>query len=217
MHLNHSDPASIQSAALAHIRTQAALGHHVGPADAVNFVLRTHRAPVSEPLPRLVRFLAAPVHFHASAPGKAKRAFRGVAYGGGIILDHPAHDAVVFDLAVTTFTTPAPLLFNHGEPIGVVTSASLTGRIEITGALFADLDGSAQQVAAMADRGLPWQLSVGIWPDRIDQVARGDRVTMNGRTLEGPFALYRGNRVREVSIVALGADDKTRAEVLSEI
>jgi hypothetical protein len=38
------------------------------------------------------------------------REFSGVAYGGGMVTDHPFLDAVVFDLATTTYRTPTPAL-----------------------------------------------------------------------------------------------------------
>jgi hypothetical protein len=159
----------------------------------------------------------APAVFRGGPAPDGTRTFSGVAYGGGIVTDHPFLPAVAFDLASTALNTPAPALFGHFDPIGVIEEATIGDRIEIGGKLFADLDGNAKKIAAMADRGLPWQLSVGIWPGRIEEIRAGAKVQLNGRTFEGPLAIFRDNRVREVSFVALGADDKTTATVFAAV
>lgn len=141
------------------------------------------------------------------------RAFEGVAYGGGIVTDHPLYDRVAFDLATTTLQTPAPALYMHRDPVGTVDAAKIGGRIEIEGRLFADADAQAAKVAAMADAGMPWQMSVGIWPGRVEEIGEGKTVILNGQTMTGPLTIYRDSRVREVSFCPLGADSTTVAKV----
>lgn len=153
--------------------------------------------------------------FAAAPEDDGSRRFEGTAYSGGVVTDHPFFEAVAFDLSTTTLKTPAPALFDHGEPIGVIDTATLDEGIGISGRLFSDLDGSARKVTQLADHGLPWQLSVGIWPGQIEQVKAGAKVKLNGREMSGPLTVFRQNRVREVSFVALGADDKTSAAVFS--
>jgi hypothetical protein len=155
----------------------------------------------------------APARFAAAASGDGVRAFSGIAYAGGVITDHPFFDRVAFDLASTKFEAPAPLLFNHVVPVGVVKSAAIGAQIDISGELFSDIDADAKAIAEKADRGMPWQMSVGIWPGRVDQIPAGQSVQINGQTFVGPLSVFRDNRVRETSIVPLGADDKTAAQV----
>jgi hypothetical protein len=146
----------------------------------------------------------APVQFSVPATfakptDDGSRAFEGVAYGGGVITDHPWFERVAFDLSTTTFDTPAPALYNHREPVGVISQAKVDGKITIAGKLFADLEGPAQQIAMMADRGMPWQMSVGIIPGSIEEVRPGVKVELNGQTIDGPLTVFRQSRIRETS------------------
>ncbi len=161
-------------------------------------------------------------HFLATADiGTAieggKRTLSGIAYAGGVITDHSYFNRVVFDLATTTIETPLPLLCNHDRNcvVGVITEASTLGQISISSNLFTSIDDEADEIAAKADAGMPWQLSVGIFPGEISEIQAGVEVFINGQSMIGPLTLFKNNRVREVSVVALGADDKTRASVFS--
>jgi len=144
------------------------------------------------------------------------RNFRGVAYGGGIVTDHPLYDRVAFDLSSTRLSTPAPALYVHrADPVGIIRHADVThSGVTISGELFSDIDEQARDIATKADRGMPWQLSVGIFPGRVDEIGAGVALTLNGRPAVGPLTVFRDNRIREVSFVPLGADHTTAAEVL---
>lgn len=141
------------------------------------------------------------------------RIFTGTAYSGGIITDHPMYERVAFNLDSTRLALPAPLLYKHQEPIGIVERAELAGNIRISGKVFADKSPDAKKVADFSDAGMVWQLSVGIWPGRIEEVKAGAKVKLNGKTFDGPLTVFHDSRVREVSFVALGADGATSARV----
>jgi hypothetical protein len=151
----------------------------------------------------------------ATPAADGTRRFSGVAYAGGVITDHGWYDRVAFDLSSTKFQTPAPVLFSHTDPIGLVDTAAINGKLTVEGKLFADMDGPAKQVAAMADRGMPWQMSLCILPGRIEEFKAGQKVQLNGQTFDGPLTVFRNNRVREVSFCPLGADDQTTAQVFN--
>ncbi|MBL0142653.1 MAG: hypothetical protein IPP91_11270 [Betaproteobacteria bacterium] len=155
--------------------------------------------------------LSCPATFSGEKTGP--RNFEGIAYSGGVVTDHPWFSRVAFDLASTTFDTPAPALYKHGEPVGVIQSSVIEKEIKIAGQIFSDSDEIAKGIADKADRGMPWQLSVGIWPGDVDEIGRGKKVQLNGRTLEGPLTIFRNNRIRETSFVALGADAATAAQI----
>lgn len=160
----------------------------------------------------------ATAQFAAADPQGAARQFSGTAYGGGIVTDHPYFERVAFDLATTKLATPAPALYQHQpEPIGLIRSATLAANIAIAGELFSDVDEQAKSIATKADKGMPWQLSVGIFPGRIEDVRAGSKVDLNGQTFDGPLTVFRDNRIREVSFVSLGADHTTEAHVFSII
>lgn len=163
---------------------------------------------------QIVHFLA---DFQLSKPTTTgERTFSGVAYAGGVITDHSWYSAVAFDLATTNAETPLPLLFNHGgSPIGVIETVSITNKIEIAGRLFADIDPIAQDIATKSDRGIKWQLSVGIFPASTENLSGNQPHNINGQSFTGEITLLKQNRIREVSFVTIGADDKTSATVFN--
>jgi len=145
-----------------------------------------------------------------------ERTLTGIAYAGGLVTDHGYWNNLVIDLASLTVATPIPLLLGHDQEgtVGIVTTATTAGNLSIAATLFADIDAAAAMVAAKADKGFPWQLSVGIWPSSVEDVPSGSSVSVNHQTFAGPVTIFRGGRVREVSVVALGADRNTSATVL---
>lgn len=162
---------------------------------------------------------SAPVALAAASGDKQPRRFSGVAYGGGTITDHGWWDAVAFDLAGVTAAAPMPLLLqhDHDRQIGVIDEVTNTGQaLAIAGRLFTGIDPHADAVAAKADAGAPWQLSVGIFPDRVEQLpADGTGAVVNGRQVRAGATVFRAARVRETSFVALGADGSTHAAVFN--
>ena len=158
---------------------------------------------------------AAPVALAAGAEEAANRAFSGVAYGGGVITDHGWWDAVVFDLDSIKMQDRMPVLFEHEQSIGVVTKSEVNGRIAVEGNLFTAFDDLAKNVAAKADAGMSWQMSVRIMPQTVQQVGAKETVRVNGMDFQGPGVVFRNSRVREVSFAAVGADDSTSANVFA--
>ncbi len=152
----------------------------------------------------------------SKATTTGERTFSGVAYAGGIISDHSWYDAVAFDLSTTTAETPLPLLFNHRDsPIGVIETVTIGTQIEIAGRLFADIDDVAKDIAAKSDRGIKWQLSVGIFPVSTEKLSGTQPHIINGQAFTGEITLLKQNRIREVSFVTMGADDKTSATIFN--
>lgn len=160
------------------------------------------------------KFLA---DFQLSKPTTTgERTFSGVAYAGGVITDHSWYSAVAFDLATTTAATPLPLLFNHGgSPIGIIETVTIGTQIEISGRLFVNDDKTAKDIARKADLGIRWQLSVGIFPASTENLSGSEPHIINGQNFTGEITLLKQNRIREVSFVTLGADDKTSATVFN--
>ena len=148
---------------------------------------------------------------------KSERTLSGIAYSGDIITDHCYWNRLVIDLSSTTITPPIPLLCCHeqAETIGLVSDVSISNQISIQARLFADIDDDAAEIAAKADRGFPWQLSVGIYPQSFEEVAPGIGINLNGKQFTGPLTIFRGGVVREVSVVAVGADRGASATVLN--
>lgn len=163
---------------------------------------------MSQPL-----MLTAPVAFEAGGAALPKK-LRGTAYSGGRVPDRN----LVIDLATTSITTPAPLLAGHlsGSVVGRITQASVAGAISIEGDLYSDIDDDARAIAQKAARGHPWQLSVGLYGHTWEDVPPGKTVSVNGQSFDGPITVLRNGVVREVSIVALGADPAADAAFFTQ-
>jgi hypothetical protein len=148
-------------------------------------------------------------------PAQDGRRFAGILYSGGLITDHPTWEAVAFDLQTMKVATPIPLLFQHRheQTVGVVRRATIGADIRIEGDLFTGIDEKAAEIAAKSDSGMAWQLSVGLFLGRVEEVAVGKSITLNGRLVRGPLAVLRNAIVREASVVAVGADRDTSMAV----
>jgi hypothetical protein len=180
-------------------------------------------APVTPPGERVARFrqagvdgfrLGAPLELKAGGSALPDR-FTGTAYSGGFVPDYE----VVIDLATTTFNQKLPLLDNHyrGGIVGVVESASAKDhRMVVGGRLFSDMAGSsAERIAQLAQRGVPFEMSVGLYSFTTESIPAGKSVNVNGQVFSGPLRVLRKGQVREVSIVTLGADPKTAVQVFT--
>lgn len=169
-------------------------------------------------LPEDAFYFKAPLSIAPFSDQTGKERFvSGVAYSGDIVTDHGYWSRLVIDLATLAVETPTPLLKGHDHDcvIGMVTDTAIDNALSYSARLFSDIDDDAREIAEKADKGFPWQVSVGIRPNSIEEVPTGNTIELNGKTFSGPLTIFRGGRVREISICALGADPNTNASVLS--
>jgi len=142
--------------------------------------------------------------------------FSGVGYSGAMVQNW---GALVVDLATTKFATPMPLLAEHvrSEIIGVIDGGNNDGAsLQVSGKIFSDIPGSqGEQIAQRAIRGAPYEMSIGLFEYNELWVAAGSSLMVNGQLFNGPLTVLQNGRVREVSIVSLGADANTDAQLFS--
>ncbi|MBL8316086.1 MAG: hypothetical protein JNK55_20305 [Rubrivivax sp.] len=157
--------------------------------------------------------LASVLNLKAPAPGALPSRLEGVAYSGAIV---PSY-GVVIDVASTKATAPMVLLAEHdrSQIVGVVEQIAFAGgRITVQGRIFSDMPGSqAERIAQLAQRGTPWQLSVGLHAFTEEVLHLEQSATVNDQTVRGPLTVLRNGIVRECSIVTLGADRNTSARL----
>jgi hypothetical protein len=162
--------------------------------------------------------LTAPLELKASEDPKLPTRFGGVAYSGGLVPQWGR--GIVVDLASTTFKDRIPMLsqHDHSEGVGVTEKAEVKDHaLIIAGSLFSDIEGSrAQRIAQLAQRGMPFEMSIGLFNASDEFFPAGKTAKVNGREFSGPVTVLRGGRVREVSIVTLGADADTEAQMFSK-
>lgn len=149
----------------------------------------------------------------ASAEAPARRTFEGVAYSGEAISD--GWTPIVIDLDSLRLPERCPVLLQHEREarVGVCTLTVADGALRSTGYLLTNAQAAA--LAADADDGFPWQLSVHAQPGSVEEVAPGAAVQVNGRALTGPLSILRQTLIRELSFTPTGVDAATSARVWS--
>ena len=177
-------------------------------------------APIPEILQasgECVDWLQAEASADSAAPAKLKR-FSGIAYTGGPMRAN-YYQPVVIDLAGLTMASEViPFLYQH-EPTSIVghgTAEIGKQSIRVSGEV-SGVGDAAKEVVALAGNGFRWQMSVGVMPDKTEQIDAGASAVVNGRTVSGPAIVVRGGQLREVSFVAIGADGRTVGRVAATL
>ncbi len=92
--------------------------------------------------------------------------------------------------------------------------AGLVAEIEIT-----DVTPSGDEALKLYDAGFPWEASVYVPPQEVqgavEIVPEGAEAEVNGQKLKGPGAIIRKSRLRELTLTAVGVDEKTSVSALS--
>jgi hypothetical protein len=142
------------------------------------------------------------------------------AYGGGP-MTVPGFGPLVLDLAGLSLPDSLPLLAQHENTLDAVAGAGSprveSGRLVIRGTLAGSEAG--RRVAALLEDSVPLQASVGVTPGDRVKVRPGERVEVNGRTIEAGkegLSLVKSGALREVSILPLGADSSTSIHVAAK-
>ena len=151
----------------------------------------------------------------AANGGKPKVA--GLAYGGGKMNLPGWKFPVVVDLAGMEIPDTVPLLTNHENKtdsrVGMISASIKNNALEITGEIVSDSK-DAHDIVAQSKAGADWQLSIGA-DVRECELVKGSR-EVNGQTIDGPFYHIQKSVLREVSVVAVGADASTKMRVTAQ-
>lgn len=151
-----------------------------------------------------------PVTVAASADAEALR-IAGVAYTGGQMRLPGWRHPVVVDLSGLEIPESVPLLTNHenrtGSRVGLVRARVEDETLVIEGEILSS-SGQARGIVEQARAGADWQLSIGA-EVKDAELVRGKR-NVNGQVQAGPFYHIKQSVLREVSVVAVGADASTR-------
>ncbi|QDU76897.1 Mu-like prophage major head subunit gpT [Bremerella volcania] len=142
-----------------------------------------------------------------------------VAYTGGEMVV-PGWGPLVLDLAgVDVSASQISILADHDSTLrGVVgfgQASVANGKLLVAGTI-APTNEAAKQIIELARSGFQFQASVGVAPGESKRVRAGDIVEVNGRTIRATgsgFTLVRSSALKEVSIVAIGADAGTSVAI----
>ena len=168
--------------------------------------------------PETLLLAARDVRVEAAAGGKTPTVSI-VAYTGGLMVVQ-GWGPIVIDLAGVDVSAPQiSILADHDATLrGVVGYGRATvsdGKLLVAGAI-APTTSAARQIIELARAGFAFQASVGVTPVQWERIKAGDSVAVNGRVIRATgqgYTLVRASTLREVSIVAIGADAGTSVTI----
>ena len=154
-----------------------------------------------------------------AAANGGKHKVKGLAYSGGKMRLFGWSRPVVVDLTGMNIPESVPLLTDHTNytenRIGVVSASVGETGLEITGEIVAGGE-AAENIVSQGKAGADWQLSIGSEVEAAELVQEGKR-TVNGIEHEAPFYHVTKSTLREVSVVAVGADKATHMKVTASL
>lgn len=145
------------------------------------------------------------------------KSISGVAYSGGVMPQ--GYGDVIVDLTGVSFAPQIPLLYNHiNSPehrLGEVKARVEDGKILIDGSI-ETMSPQAQSVIEAGQR-IKWQLSIGARGEEVLLIRDGESTNVNGIEVSGPLYVYKKCVIREVSVVAVGADEETEMRIAAAL
>ena len=143
----------------------------------------------------------------------------GVAYSGGSFRQWWSALPCYVDLSGMRLAEQVCLMYNHSyDPecrLGVIEAHNDGKTLTIDGEF--DTGNMLAQSIIRAGKKFNWQLSIGAENVKVERVDDGTVETINGNTVNGPALVVRESVLREVSIVAIGADAKTSMEIKASL
>lgn len=140
----------------------------------------------------------------------------GIAYSGAKMSLPGWRHPVVVDLAGLQIPEMIPLLADHRNQtstrVGMIAARVEDGALVIEGEILSSSD-VASGILEQSKAGADWQLSIGAEVKDAELIAKGRNRIINGQSHEGPFYHVKASVLREVSVVAVGADATTRMKV----
>jgi hypothetical protein len=141
--------------------------------------------------------------------------FSMLAYTGAVI-DFAWWGRMVFDLAGMRLDDKLPALREHARDrvVGAIDGHSKEqSALKAQGYFVSTQDGL--EVASLIAEGFPYQSSIGIFPETVEELKEGAAAQVNGSTFQGPGIIVRRSHCREISFVTLGADSQTSVAALA--
>lgn len=146
--------------------------------------------------------------------------FQMVGYTGAAIRQSWSRNPLVVDLAGLEAGHSVPILWGHDVSLDSILGQSSMvnndGRqLTLSGEIFGT-SLIAERILQLSKKGMKFQASIGADPGRIENFAAGQKVSVNGRDFIGPISVVRSAKLREVSVVLMGADPATSAAIAAE-
>lgn len=143
----------------------------------------------------------------------------GVAYSGGSFRQWWSALPCYVDLAGMKLADQICLMYDHNyDPecrLGVLNVNNDGKKLSIEGEF--DTENKLAKSIIRAGKKFDWQLSIGAENSKVERIPENHVETLNGNTVNGPALIVRESILREVSIVAIGADAKTSMEIKASL
>jgi hypothetical protein len=154
---------------------------------------------------------------HSELSLSEDRTFSGIAYSGKVIKNHPFWGDLAFDVSTMSSKPRIPILFNHDmEKIVGSGTLEFSDAVKVSGSISPTTKYGQEAYALIKEEGFPMQESVYIEPESIFNLPKGDKMTVNGQQLVGPATIFRGGKIKEVSLTPLGADSETSTTMFND-
>ena len=143
----------------------------------------------------------------------------GVAYSGGSFRQWWSALPCYVDLAGMKLADQICLIYNHEYTpecrLGIAEVKNDGKKLTIDGEF--DEGNPLAKSIIRAGKKFNWQLSIGAENSKVERIPESHTETLNGNTVNGPALIVRESILREVSIVAIGADAKTSMEIKASL
>lgn len=141
-----------------------------------------------------------------------------VAYSGGAIPQWWNDRPVVVDLAGMSIAPQIALMYDHeyevDARIGEAQVVNTGTELKASGKI---INSGMGAIIVEAGRKIPWQLSIGARNLAYREIQAEETVNVNGRELTGPLLVVTKSMLREISVVAIGADENTKMEIAASL
>jgi hypothetical protein len=171
-------------------------------------------------MPKLLTFKSK-CQIKASSDGKPPR-ISIVAYNGGLI-KVGGWGPLVTDVAGLSMNASIPILIDHNSSVDGIAGQGVAtikdGRVFVSGNLVPGTDG-ADKITKLSRAGHQFQASIGVEPSSYRFIKAGESINVNNRQIKagkGGFILVEKGTLREVSVVALGADGSTSVTIAARM
>lgn len=142
----------------------------------------------------------------------------GVAYSGGPIRQGWSDAPVYVSLAGLEIAPQVPLLFSHTNDPNYRLGECAVENNGKELRFLAELDNTSRLAERLvAQRQWKWGISIGATNDGYEYVMDGTKATVNGREIEGPALIVSKSMLREISVVAVGADPEAYMQIAASL
>lgn len=160
------------------------------------------------------RAASVPVVVAAAEEGKPA-SFSMIAYNGGPLSVPGYKHPIILDLSGAQFRRNVLANLDHDshKRVGQVLATENDGKqIKLSGVFSAATDARDEVINSSRD-GFEWEASIEAQPHKLELVAAGERINVNGKSFDGPVYVARQSTVFGVGFVGQGADENTTVSI----